>query len=166
MQQDHQVQGLYFADTPLACMRETIFRKGQKGVLPYGAVQHRQCIQVQLQTDLTVYLMTGDLLEAALGFDPVMNNDYPNCLMLARILTAKSPHLQGILFHSYQIGANSLNLVFFNHSTSSAYFKFMTSTRDSVLSVRYRSDLLAAASSANRELSSHVRDIFLGKLTL
>lgn len=160
------VQGVYFAETPSACMRETLFRKGQSGVVPLNLVQQRQCIEVELKTDLNVYLMTSDLLQSCLGFDPVMNNDYPVCLSLARILIGKFPQLQGIVFQSYQTDANTLNLVAFSHQTSAADFRFKTSTRDDLLSQRYRSDLLAAASGAGRELSGYVRDICLGSQSL
>ena len=160
------IQGLYFADTPSACLRETVFRKGQTGVLPLSAVLHRQCIEVALKTDLTVYLMTSELLEATLGFDPLMSNDYPVCLALAKVLADKFPSVQGILFQSYQTNANTLNLVVFSHNTSAANFRFMRSTRDDILSARYRADLLVAASGAGRELSSQGRDICLGRVAL
>ncbi|MFT4928779.1 MAG: hypothetical protein ACI8WB_004899, partial [Phenylobacterium sp.] len=156
------IQGLYLAETPSACLRETVFRKGQSGVLPLSAVRQRQCIEVELKTDLTVYLMTSELLLSTLGFDPLMSNDYPVCLSLAKVLVAKFPAIQGILFQSYQTDAHTLNLVAFDHKTTAADFRFKTSTRDYVLSKRYRSDLLASASSSERELSSHVRDICLG----
>ena len=164
--QPQPIQGLYFADTAASCMRETIFRKGQTAVVPINAVRHRQCIEAELKSDLTVYLMTSQLLTATLGFDPLMNNDYPVCIKLAQVLLSHFPKLQGIVFQSYQTDANSLNLVTFSHNTPATTLRFKHSTRDHLLSARYRGDLLAAASAADRELSSHVRDICLGKVAL
>jgi hypothetical protein len=156
------IQGLYFADTPSACMRETIFRKEKTGVLPLSEVHERQCIEVELKSTLTVYLLTGQLLKETLGFDPILNNDYPVCLSVAKLLVSKFPQLQGILFPSYQTDANTMNLVVFDHATDLSNFKFKTSSRDYLLSPRYRCDLLIAACAADKELSSGVRDICLG----
>ncbi len=159
------IQGLYFADTPSACMRETIFRKEKTGVLPLSEVQERQCIEVELKSTLTVFLLTGQLLKETLGFDPILNNDYPVCLSVAKLLVSKFPKLQGILFPSYQTDANTMNLVVFSHATDLTDFKFKTTNRDDLLSPRYRCDLLLAACAAGKELSSGVRDICLGVST-
>lgn len=160
------IQGLYFADSAASAMRETLFRKGQTGVVPFSRVAQRYCVEVELKKELSIYLMTSELLQATLGFDPVQDDDYPVCLKLAQVLTAKFPQLQGIVFQGYQTDGHSLNLVTWSHTTSAADFKFKSTTRDHVLSPRYRTDLLAAASASGIELSSQVRDYCLGKLSI
>jgi hypothetical protein len=132
------------------------------GVLPLSEVQERQCIEVELKSTLTVYLLTGQLLKETLGFDPILNNDYPVCLSVAKLLVSKFPKLQGIMFPSYQTDANTMNLVIFDHATDLTDFKFKTSSHDYLLSPCCRCDLLLAACAADKELSSGVRDICLG----
>ena len=148
------VQALYMGDSAMGALAETVFRKDKVGTLLPSEVDERYLCQLSTQRPLKVAVLTDEFLQAKLGYNPIVSNDYPRCREIALLLYHLSPEpLDGLMFPSYQTDSQNANLVMFSGRVEPGDFRIVSKTKAQIYSEKYRAEFILALDVSNRLLS-------------
>jgi len=148
------VQALYMGDSAMGAMAETIFRKDSKGALLCSQVDDRYLCQLTSMRNLQVAVLTEAFLQAKIGYNPILDNDYPRCRDIAALLYHLSPvPLDGLAFPSYQTDAHNVNLMVFSSRVKPSDFRVVPRSKGQVYGDKYKLEFRLAVDASKRLLS-------------